>query len=329
MIDLRKRESKSNINEGEWPKGVSGIIGNIRDLASRYIRSHKNATTSEVVDYILDTIEKLPDGNMKNVSKDTIEKLVKDYNLDEKVFDPEKEYLRTINRYNAARAGRDVPGMTRGDQIDYLLSTWNYSTEEYDAVWAEFQKRCPNWLKKPRKENIEYIEKETDMIDLREKKTSKHEDDMEIKFVNKGDEFKSEKADDVKIVDIEKKDDKTEVTYKLGDEEKKNDIEDVIKMLNGAEYKKVDDKKDEKKACEDGDEEKPEEEPVEEKKSCEEDDAEETPDEEEPAEEKKTKKESVEDDSVEVTLTEDFHVPGTDIILEKGDVIRVIPKQEN
>lgn len=263
MIDLRKRESKSNINEGEWPKGVSGIIGNIRDLANRYIRSHKNATTSEVVDHIFDTIEKLPDGNMKNVSKDTIEKLVKDYNLDENT------------------------------------------------------------------------EKETDMIDLREKKTSKHEDDMEIKFVNKGDEFKSEKADDVKIVDIEKKDDKTEVTYKLGDEEKKNDIEDVLKMLNGAEYKKVDDKKDEKKACEDDTEEKPEEEPVEEKKSCEEDgdktDSEKTPDEEKPAEEKKEAEDEKdpEDDEIEMTLAEDFHVPGTDIILEKGDVIRIIPRKDN
>jgi len=144
------------------------------------------------------------------------------------------------------------------------------------------------------------------MIDLREKKTSKHEDDMEIKFVNKGDEFKSEKADDVKIVDIEKKDDKTEVTYKLGDEEKKGDIEDVLKMLNGAEYKKADDKKDEKKSCESKD------------------DTEETPDEETPAGEKKTKEESVEDDSIEVTLTEDFHVPGTDIILEAGDRVRLI-----
>lgn len=242
---------------------------------------------------------------------------VKFESTNEKAFDPEKEYLRTIDRYNAARAGKDVPGMTRGDQIDYLLSTWNYSDEEYDAVWAEFQKRCPNWLKRPRKENIEYIEKEIDMIDLRENKTSKHEDDMEIKFVNKGEKFKSEKGDDVEIIAVDKKDDKTEVTYKLGDEEKKGDIKDVIKMLNGAEYKAVDDKKDEKKSCE-----------------SEEDDAEETPDEktpdeEEPAEEKKTKKESVEDDSVEVTLTEDFHVPGTDIILEAGDVIRIIPRKDD
>lgn len=305
---------------------------------------------------------------------------VKFESTNEKAFDPEKEYLRTIDRYNAARAGKDVPGMTRGDQIDYLLSTWNYSDEEYDAVWAEFQKRCPNWLKRPRKENIEYIEKEIDMIDLREKKVdekfdgddifdyienngksfknddaiadaitnkfnvsvsvakkavkafhngevlgdddlkescAKTEAEDEIKFVNKGEKFKSEKGDDVEIIAVDKKDDKTEVTYKLGDEEKKGDIKDVIKMLNGAEYKAVDDKKDEKKSCE-----------------SEEDDAEETPDEktpdeEEPAEEKKTKKESVEDDSVEVTLTEDFHVPGTDIILEAGDVIRIIPRKDD
>lgn len=152
----------------------------------------------------------------------------------------------------------------------------------------------------------EDIEENIDMLDLREKKTSKKEDEKEIKFINKGDEFKSDKADTVKIIDVDKKDDKTEVTYKLGDEEKKGDIKDVIKMLNGAEYKKADDKKDEKKACEDDDEA----------------DSKETPD-----EEKKTKEESVKDDSVEVTLTEDFHVPGTDIILEKGDVITVIPKK--
>lgn len=85
------------------------------------------------------------------------------------------------------------------------------------------------------------------MIDLREKKTSKKEDEKEIKFINKGDEFKSDKADIVKIIDVDKKDDKTEVIYKLGDEEKKGDIEDVLKMLNGAEYSKVEDKKDDDK----------------------------------------------------------------------------------
>lgn len=235
----------------------------------------------------------------------------------------------------AARIIGRKPGIHKG-------TTWYFRfgvEKDARAAWAKtdgkeikgkftYQKLAWKDWKKITDASESIDEKEIDMIDLREKKTSKKEDEKEIKFVNKGDEFKSEKADDVKIVDIEKKDDKTEVTYKLGDEEKKGDIEDILKMLNGAEYKKADDKKDEKKACEDGDEEKPEEEPVEEKKSCEEDDdAEETPAEEEPAEEKKAKKESIEDDSVEVTLTEDFHVPGTDIILEKGDVITVIPKK--
>ena len=157
------------------------------------------------------------------------------------------------------------------------------------------------------------------MIDLREKKTSKKEDEMEIKFVNKGEKFKSDKADDVEIVDINKGDDKTTVTYKLGNEEKKGDIEDVIKMLNGAEYKKVDDKKE---SC--GDKKEDDEQP---KEDSENKDKNDVTKEVENVEEKK--KESIEDDSVEITLTEEFHVPGTDIIFEKGDVIRIIPKQKD
>ena len=289
----------------------------------------------------------------------------------------------------------------------------------------------------------ESIEKETDMIDLREKKTAKNEAD-EIKFVNKGEKFKSDKADDVEIVDIEKADDKTTVTYKLGSEEKKGDIEDVIKMLNGAEYKAVADKKEsvvketfdgksiyvttsnveydlidniedylddpnkdiktlknakyvkkidgedwlvipkgsrvtindiyntyevtlldlpykmsfdfydiddssfkntgKKEACskKEDDEEEPTSDVEEKKAKKKEDDGEDSK--EEPADdgkdEKKGKKKEddaedsnaegddaeKQDESVEVTLTEDFHVPGTDIVLEKGDVIKIIPK---
>lgn len=169
------------------------------------------------------------------------------------------------------------------------------------------------------------------MIDLREKKTSKHEEDG-IKFVNKGEKFKSEKGDDIEIVDIDKGDKKTTVTYKLGSDEKKGDIEDVIKMLNGAEYKKVDDKKDEKKGCKSEDDEdgadagEDDGEQTDEKKAKKEADNEDDKDD---SEDDDKKDESANDESVEVTLTEDFHVPGTDIILEKGDVIRIIPRKED
>lgn len=157
------------------------------------------------------------------------------------------------------------------------------------------------------------------MLDLRKAlESKKNEDDKEIKFVNKGDEFESDKADVVKIVNIEKKDDKTEVTYKLGDEEKKSDIEDLLKMLNGAEYSKVEDKKDESEEQDD-------------KKDAEDDkkDSDEKKDDNEDDKKDDEKKESANDpEVVEITLTEDFHVPGTDIVLEKGDTIQIIPRKE-
>ena len=112
-------------------------------------------------------------------------------------------------------------------KFEYKKITWK--------EWKEIQ-----WSITGTKESIN--KESVNMIDLREKKAAKHEDDG-IKFVNKGEKFKSEKGDEVEIVDIDKGDSKTTVTYKLGSKEKKGDIEDVIKMLNGAEYKKVDDKK--------------------------------------------------------------------------------------
>lgn len=201
------------------------------------------------------------------------------------------------------------------------------SNEVYDAFY-KFDKKCVTSNKILIDENK--IEGENDMIDLREKKTSKHEED-EIKFVNKGEKFKSEKGDDIEIVDIDKGDDKTTVTYKLGSDEKKGDIEDVIKMLNGAEYKKTDDKKDEKKGCKSEDDEDGAEdgeddgEQTDEKKAKKEADGEDDKDD----SEDNKKNESADDGSVEITITEEFHVPGTDIVFEAGDVIKVIPRKED
>lgn len=188
--------------------------------------------------------------------------------FDEK-FDIDKEFDKVMKRFDKEK--KQLPGKTDMDKIDYILSSSDYDDDEYDSLYD----RIEDYLKNDESCN-----------------GKKKEAEDEIKFVNKGEKFKSEKGDDVEIVDIKKDDDKTTVVYKLGGEEKKNNIEDVIKMLNGAEYKKTDDKKtDDKK-----DDEK--------------------------------KKESVEHNYVEVTLTEEFHVPETDVILEKGDVIRIIPKVE-
>ena len=194
-------------------------------------------------------------------------------------------------------------------------------------------------------------------------------EETEIKFVNKGEKFKSEKGDEVEIVDIEKKDDKSTVTYKLGDEEKKGDIEDVIKMLNGAEYKKVNDKKDEATAKKfviyctsknktftgyvgdndnyanlkdlisaEGkdvffDSEKKAQDFIDSdpvlQGHIESGDAKYTVKDVTNEVEESCKEESAEDDSVEITLTEEFHVPGTDVILEAGDVIRIIPRKDD
>ena len=186
-----------------------------------------------------------------------------------------------------------------------------------------------------RKYNVIFNENKesNNMLDLRKTiESKKNEDDKEIKFINKGDEFKSDKADAVKIIGINKKDDKTEVTYKVGDDEKKDDIEDVLKMLNGAEYKKVDDKKDEKKGCKSEDDEDGAEdgadagEQTDEKKAKKEAD---NKDDNDDSEDDDKKDESADDGSVEITITEEFHVPGTDIVFEAGDVIRIIPKHES
>lgn len=207
-------------------------------------------------------------------------------------FDIDKEFDKVMNRYNKEK--KDLPGKDAMDKIEYLLSTMDYDDDEYDSLYDRLEDYFENDENcKNKKENTK---ESNNMLDLRKTvESKKDEDDKEIKFVNKGDEFKSDKAETIKIVDVDKKDDKTEVTYKLGDDEKKGDIEDVLKMLNGAEYSKVEDKKDDKEDAKDNE-----------------------------------KKEDVEDNSVEVILTEDFHVPGTDIILEKGDKIQIIPKkQEN
>ena len=60
----------------------------------------------------------------------------------------------------------------------------------------------------------------------------------EIKFINKGDKFISDKADDIEILDIKKKDKDTEVIYSVSGSKKTNKIADVISMLNRAEYSK-------------------------------------------------------------------------------------------
>ena len=319
MIDLRKRESEDDVyvlvykGSEEDVKRAAGAVGRkpgIHNGSTWYFRfpSERDARAAWAKSDGKEFRGKF--SYQKLDWKDWRKITANSESVVEAKFDIDREFDKVMTRYNKEK--KQLPGKTPMDKIDYLLSTSDYDDDEYDSLYD----RIEDYLGDDEScKNKEEAAKEAGyMIDLREKKTSKKEDDMEIKFINKGETFKSDKAEDVEIIDIKKGDDKTEVTYKLGDEEKKGDIEDVIKMLNGAEYKAVEAKKDEKKSCEseeDDAEETPEEEP--------EADAGETPDE-EPADEKK--------ESIEVTLTEDFYVPGTDIVLEKGDTIRIIPRQE-
>jgi len=72
-------EDEDDIKDKSLTESTSlneGYIGNIRDTAERYIRCHDNPSSEEVVDYVKNIFSE--------VSRETIERLVKDYKLDEK-----------------------------------------------------------------------------------------------------------------------------------------------------------------------------------------------------------------------------------------------------
>lgn len=324
MIDLRTKESKEyrlfcNDFESKSLSIIKSILGDATYVSNgthiwvfnslfwrdRYLKKIHDYEKENNIDLEY-TCEKINNGDFAMIDL---------RKQQEAKFDIDKEFDKVISRYNKEK--KDLPGKDAMDKIEYLLSTMDYDDDEYDSLYDRLEDYFENDENcKNKKENTK---ESKNMLDLRKTvESKKNEDDKEIKFVNKGDEFKSDKAETVKIVDIDKKDDKTEVTYKLGDEEKKGDIEDVLKMLNGAEYNKVEDKNDnEKKESE-----------VTEAKEDDKAGDDESKDDKEDDEASNEKKESVDENAIEVILTEDFHVPGTDIILEKGDKIQIIPRKE-